>query len=118
MRYLHTMVRVKDIDASLHFYCDLLGLQEVRRIDPAMAAMRREVADAADDAGAEQREQQPREAAGARRQTDARVGLTRGPVVRRGRAGRPTAGLPRLRLAARAAVRGSNIWTGWIPMRG
>ena len=33
MRYLHTMVRVKDIDASLHFYCDLLGLQEVRRIE-------------------------------------------------------------------------------------
>ena len=33
MRYLHTMVRVQDIDASLHFYCDLLGLQEVRRIE-------------------------------------------------------------------------------------
>ena len=31
MRYLHTMVRVKDLDASLRFYCDLLGLQEVRR---------------------------------------------------------------------------------------
>ena len=33
MRYLHTMVRVKDLDASLHFYCDLLGLQEVRRTE-------------------------------------------------------------------------------------
>ncbi|RZJ05514.1 MAG: lactoylglutathione lyase [Brevundimonas sp.] len=33
MRYLHTMVRVQDIDASLHFYCDLLGLQEVRRLE-------------------------------------------------------------------------------------
>ncbi|MET3781431.1 lactoylglutathione lyase [Brevundimonas sp. 1080] len=33
MRYLHTMVRVKDIDASLHFYCDLLGLREVRRVE-------------------------------------------------------------------------------------
>lgn len=33
MRYLHTMVRVKDLDAALHFYCDLLGLQEVRRIE-------------------------------------------------------------------------------------
>ena len=33
MRYLHTMVRVKDLDASLHFYCDLLGLQEVRRVE-------------------------------------------------------------------------------------
>ncbi len=33
MRYLHTMVRVKDLDASLRFYCDLLGLQEVRRTE-------------------------------------------------------------------------------------
>jgi len=33
MRYLHTMVRVTDIDESLKFYCDLLGLEETRRID-------------------------------------------------------------------------------------
>ncbi len=33
MRYLHTMVRVSDVDASLHFYCDLLGLREFRRRD-------------------------------------------------------------------------------------
>lgn len=33
MRYLHTMVRVKDVDASLKFYCDLFGMSEVRRID-------------------------------------------------------------------------------------
>ncbi|HIP78124.1 MAG TPA: lactoylglutathione lyase, partial [Kiloniellaceae bacterium] len=33
MRYLHTMVRVKDLDASLNFYCNLLGLKEVRRYD-------------------------------------------------------------------------------------
>lgn len=33
MRYLHTMVRVTDIEASLRFYCDLLGLEEVRRMD-------------------------------------------------------------------------------------
>ncbi|WP_427790794.1 VOC family protein [Brevundimonas diminuta] len=31
MRYLHTMVRVKDLDASMRFYCDLLGLEETRR---------------------------------------------------------------------------------------
>jgi lactoylglutathione lyase len=31
--YLHTMVRVRDIEASLRFYRDLLGLEEVRRID-------------------------------------------------------------------------------------
>ena len=33
MRYLHTMVRVTDVDASLHFYCDLLGLKETKRVD-------------------------------------------------------------------------------------
>lgn len=31
MKYLHTMVRVADIDASLEFYCDHLGLVELRR---------------------------------------------------------------------------------------
>jgi lactoylglutathione lyase len=31
MKYLHTMVRVTDLDASLRFYCDLLGLRELRR---------------------------------------------------------------------------------------
>lgn len=31
MKYLHTMVRVSDLDASLDFYCDKLGLQELRR---------------------------------------------------------------------------------------
>jgi lactoylglutathione lyase len=31
MRYLHTMVRVSDIDASLDFYCNKLGLVEIRR---------------------------------------------------------------------------------------
>ena len=33
MKYLHTMVRVTDIDRSLRFYCDALGLREVRRYD-------------------------------------------------------------------------------------
>lgn len=33
MRYLHTMVRVKDLEASLDFYCNKLGLKEVRRKD-------------------------------------------------------------------------------------
>jgi lactoylglutathione lyase len=36
MRYLHTMVRVKDLDAALDFYCDKLGLQEVRRMESDM----------------------------------------------------------------------------------
>jgi len=33
MNFLHTMVRVTDIDASLKFYCDGLGLKELRRHD-------------------------------------------------------------------------------------
>lgn len=31
MRYLHTMVRVHDLERSLHFYCNLLGMKEVSR---------------------------------------------------------------------------------------
>ena len=31
MKYLHTMVRVTDLEASLDFYCDKLGLRETRR---------------------------------------------------------------------------------------
>jgi lactoylglutathione lyase len=31
MKYLHTMVRVSDLDESLEFYCDKLGLTELRR---------------------------------------------------------------------------------------
>jgi len=33
MKYLHTMVRVTDIDRSLDFYCNKLGLKELRRIE-------------------------------------------------------------------------------------
>ena len=33
MRYLHTMVRVSDLDASLDFYVNKLGLEEVRRME-------------------------------------------------------------------------------------
>ena len=31
MKYLHTMVRIKNIDESIDFYCNKLGLKEVRR---------------------------------------------------------------------------------------
>jgi lactoylglutathione lyase len=31
MKFLHTMLRVRDLDAALHFYVDLLGLKEARR---------------------------------------------------------------------------------------
>ena len=33
MKYLHSMLRVRDLDASLRFYCEGLGLREVRRKD-------------------------------------------------------------------------------------
>lgn len=33
MKYLHTMVRVTDIERSLDFYCDALGLEEVNRYE-------------------------------------------------------------------------------------
>jgi len=33
MKYLHTMVRVTDLDTSLKFYCDALGLKELSRQD-------------------------------------------------------------------------------------
>lgn len=35
MRYLHTMVRVADLDGAMRFWCGILGLQEVRRRDSA-----------------------------------------------------------------------------------
>ena len=31
MKYLHTMVRIKDLDESLDFYCNKLGLKEIKR---------------------------------------------------------------------------------------
>ncbi len=31
MRFLHTMIRVRDLDAALHFFCDQLGLRQARR---------------------------------------------------------------------------------------
>ncbi len=33
MKYLHTMVRITDVEESLDFYCNRLGLKEVRRYD-------------------------------------------------------------------------------------
>jgi len=35
MKYLHTMVRISDVDASLDFYCTKLGMREVRRHEDA-----------------------------------------------------------------------------------
>ena len=33
VKYLHTMVRVSNIDEALDFYCDGLGLEEIRRYE-------------------------------------------------------------------------------------
>ena len=33
MKYLHTMIRVRDLDATLRFFCEGLGLRETRRMD-------------------------------------------------------------------------------------
>lgn len=33
MQYLHTMIRISDVDQSLDFFCKTLGLKEIRRVD-------------------------------------------------------------------------------------
>ena len=33
MRYLHTMIRISDVDESVKFFCDVLGMREMRRVD-------------------------------------------------------------------------------------
>lgn len=33
MEYLHTMIRISDVDASLRFFCEGLGFKELRRVD-------------------------------------------------------------------------------------
>jgi lactoylglutathione lyase len=59
MRYLHTMVRVKDLDRSLHFYCDLLGLKEVRRVENDKGRFTLVFLAAPDDAAHAREEQAP-----------------------------------------------------------
>ncbi|MBV6416659.1 MAG: Lactoylglutathione lyase [Steroidobacteraceae bacterium] len=53
MHYLHTMVRVADLDASLRFYCEGLGLAEVRRRDNPQGRYTLVFLAAPGDAGAE-----------------------------------------------------------------
>ncbi len=33
MKYLHTMIRISDVNASLKFFCEGLGLKETRRME-------------------------------------------------------------------------------------
>ena len=53
MKYLHSMVRVRDLDASLRFYCEGLGLREVRRMDNAQGKFTLVFLSAADSPEAE-----------------------------------------------------------------
>ena len=59
MRYLHTMVRVADLDAALDFYCAKLGLQEIRRIDNEKGRFTLVFLAAPDDADRAARDQAP-----------------------------------------------------------
>jgi len=59
MRYLHTMVRVRDLDASLDFYCRKLGLKEVRRMENAKGRFTLVFLAAPEDAGRGEREHAP-----------------------------------------------------------
>lgn len=53
MKYLHTMVRVTDLDASMDFYCNKLGLKEVRRRDYEQGRFTLVYLSAAEDEGPE-----------------------------------------------------------------
>jgi lactoylglutathione lyase len=59
MQYLHTMVRIRDIDASLDFYCNKLGLMEVRRYESTQGRFTLVFLAAPDDEGRAKSEHAP-----------------------------------------------------------
>jgi lactoylglutathione lyase len=59
MRYLHTMVRVSDLDTALDFYCAKLDLREIRRIDNAAGRFTLVFLAASDDSERAARDQAP-----------------------------------------------------------
>ena len=59
MKYLHTMVRVTDVDASLDFYCNKLGMEEVRRIENEAGRFTLIFLASSDDKGRAQAERAP-----------------------------------------------------------
>lgn len=59
MRYLHTMVRVKDLEKSLEFYVNMFGLEEVRRIENEKGRFTLVFLAAADDMAAAQEYKAP-----------------------------------------------------------
>ena len=59
MRYLHTMVRVRDLEESLDFYCNKLGLEEIRRTENENGRYTLVFLAASDDKGRAREEQAP-----------------------------------------------------------
>ncbi|MGI9228799.1 MAG: lactoylglutathione lyase [Gammaproteobacteria bacterium] len=59
MQYLHTMVRVKDLDTALTFYCDHLGLQEISRMEHEQGRFTLVFLAAPDDAKAARKNKAP-----------------------------------------------------------
>ena len=59
MRFLHTMVRVADLDRALDFYVNTFGLQEVRRVDNEKGRFTLVFLAAPDDAGTAKETQAP-----------------------------------------------------------
>ncbi len=55
MRYLHTMVRVRDLPAALRFFCEGLGLRELRRRDSEQGRYTLVFLGETSDSGADQR---------------------------------------------------------------
>lgn len=59
MRYLHTMVRVTDLDASLDFYCNKLGMVETRRHESEQGRFTLVMLTASKDQGRAEEEKSP-----------------------------------------------------------
>ena len=59
MRYLHTMVRVTDVDQSLDFYCRKLGMKEMRRHENEQGRYTLVFLGAPDDASVAEKQQAP-----------------------------------------------------------
>jgi lactoylglutathione lyase len=59
MKYLHTMVRVRDLDASLDFYCNKLGLEEVSRVENKAGRFTLIFLSAPDDSGKAREDRTP-----------------------------------------------------------
>ncbi len=62
MKYLHTMVRVSDLDQSLDFYCKKLGMVEVHRYDSEKGRFTNVFLSAGDDIGSTKDQQSTRRA--------------------------------------------------------